>query len=136
MKYEFHELLDTLLRASADVITDQFNVTYSTNYGFDGVALSPTVYEFLKRYEFIKQKDHLKLKRPGAQVKATMEYLKFDQDTLEFFEEIPFQKESIFLDIEQVRKAKKQKSGHNEMSEFFRDLNKNLEEDPSKPRYT
>ena len=65
-----------------------------------------------------------------------MEYLKFDQKTLESFEEIPFQKESIFFDIEQVRKAKKQKSRRNEMSIFFRDLNLNLEEDPSAPRYT
>ena len=71
MKYEFHELLDTLLRASADIITDQFNVTYSSSYGFDGVAMSPTVYEFLKRYDFIKQKSQLKYKMPN-EVKATM----------------------------------------------------------------
>jgi len=62
MKYEFHELLDTLLKASADIMTDQFNVTYNSSYGFDGVAISPTVYEFLKRYDFIKQKTQLKNK--------------------------------------------------------------------------
>ena len=71
MKYEFHELLDTLLKASADIITDQYNVTYKSNYGFDGVAMSPTVYEFLKRYDFIKQKTQLKNMVIGK-VKATM----------------------------------------------------------------
>jgi len=71
MKYEFHELLDTLLKASADIITDQYNVIYGSSYGFDGVAISPTVYEFLKRYDFIKQKTQLKNMVIGK-VKATM----------------------------------------------------------------
>lgn len=76
IKYEFHELLDTLLRSCADILTDQFNVVYSTNYGFDGVALSPTVYEFLKRYEFIKQKSHENKKLD--ELRSTVSYLRFD----------------------------------------------------------
>lgn len=59
LKFEFQELIDNLLRSSAEILTDQFNVKYKDDYGFEGVSLNPTVYEMLKRYEFVKQKDNL-----------------------------------------------------------------------------
>jgi hypothetical protein len=56
LKIELAEVFDLLLKASAGIITSSFGVKYTENYGIDQICYSPTAYEFLKRYQFMRQK--------------------------------------------------------------------------------
>lgn len=40
------------------IITDQFGVTeYRETFGIHDISFSPTIYEMLKRYQYIKEKN-------------------------------------------------------------------------------
>lgn len=56
LKAELTEVFDSLLRAAASIITDGFGVKYTDAYGVDQICFSPTAYEMIKRYQFVKQK--------------------------------------------------------------------------------
>ena len=57
MKNEFHEQLEALLRSSTEILTDSFNINFVDSYhGLSAISFSPTVYEMLKRYEWVRLK--------------------------------------------------------------------------------
>jgi hypothetical protein len=50
-----------LLKSATQIIQDTFGIkSYHNDYGLGGVAFSPTVYEMIKRYEFLKNKHKVK----------------------------------------------------------------------------
>lgn len=57
LKNELSEVLDIMMKTNAAIISDQFNVKFDEDYGFNQKSLSPTVYELVKRFEFIRQQD-------------------------------------------------------------------------------
>ena len=54
LKLEYNEVFDILLRTTASILTDSLNIVYSSQYGLNQMCFSPTVYEMLKRFEFVK----------------------------------------------------------------------------------
>jgi hypothetical protein len=56
VKADYLEILDTLLKSATMIIQDSFGVKYHENFGINNISFSPTVYEMLKRYEFVKTK--------------------------------------------------------------------------------
>ena len=69
IKQDYHDVLDTLLKSATQIIQDTFGIKkYHETYGIDALALSPTIYEMVKRYEFLKNK------HPSEVEKALIEY--------------------------------------------------------------
>ena len=56
LKAEYTRLLDQLLRSASAILSDSFQIKYTSAYGIRDVSYSPTVYEMLKRYEWNKLK--------------------------------------------------------------------------------
>lgn len=56
LKFEYQEVFDQLQRTTASILTDQLNIVYTPQYGINQICFSPTVYEMMKRFEFVKQK--------------------------------------------------------------------------------
>lgn len=54
VKADFLDVLDTLLKSATMIIQDTFGIKYYDEFGINAIPLSPTVYELLKRYEFIR----------------------------------------------------------------------------------
>lgn len=48
--------MTTLLRSCAEIIQDKAYQDFDVSYTFSGMTFSPTVYELIKRYEFIATK--------------------------------------------------------------------------------
>ena len=53
-------MMQKLLEKAADIISDRFQIRYSQHYGIDKICYNPTIYEMVKRYQFMKQKKFLK----------------------------------------------------------------------------
>lgn len=56
VKKEYHELFNNLLTNFSAIMTDQFNIQFHESQTYN-LALPPTVYEFLWRYEYITYKN-------------------------------------------------------------------------------
>jgi hypothetical protein len=54
VKADFLDVLDTLLKSATMIIQDTFGIKYYDEFGINAIPLSPTVYELVKRYEFIR----------------------------------------------------------------------------------
>ena len=50
-------MLDQLLESSNAVLNDKASVQYTDEFGIKDICLSPTVYEFFRRFEWNKQKN-------------------------------------------------------------------------------
>jgi hypothetical protein len=158
VKAEYIDVLYTLLRSATMIVTDTFGIIkYREEFGIDKMAFSPTVYEMLKRYEFIKKKhpdiiaeqneeallnaieefrgseaDEKKKVRGGKTVAnaSTRENVNliFPKWQLDKFDEIPLQKESMFESLAIVRDPTQVlRCAH--LSEFMEGLNKYLHDD-------
>lgn len=55
LKSELAEVLEIMMKTNAAIISDTYYVKFEDNYGFGQKSLSPTVYEMVKRYEFLRQ---------------------------------------------------------------------------------
>lgn len=53
---EYQEVIFTLFKSATSIIQDNFGVKYKQDYGIENIALSPTVYEMVKRYELGKNR--------------------------------------------------------------------------------
>lgn len=56
VKAEYQDLLELLLKSATQIIQDTFGTKYNDSYGLGALAFSPTFYEMIKRYEFVKSK--------------------------------------------------------------------------------
>ena len=84
---------------------------YRETFGINDMSFSPTIYEMLKRYQFIKEKNweyiSNKLKEDGIKINVytNNENLKIEQEQLLKYDEIPMMKDSMFESLEIVRYA-------------------------------
>lgn len=149
-------MLDTLLKSATQIIQDTFGIKkYHDSYGVDGVAFSPTVYEMIKRYEFLKNKHKVKYEEGLASLtrQQAMELtsslndrnntfvgyktrgdtqgqnanLSFRPQQLIQYDEIPLQKKSMFEKMVIVRDPD-QFFKCSYMSEFMKNLNDILQD--------
>ena len=58
-KAEQAKMFDQLLESSSAVLSDNFNVQYTDEFGIKDTCLNPTVYEFLRRFEWNKLKSNI-----------------------------------------------------------------------------
>ena len=56
LKRDIQHILEVLLESSSQIIQDKAKVDYTAEYKLTDFTLSPTVYEMIKRYEFIMLK--------------------------------------------------------------------------------
>jgi len=54
LRSELSEVLDIMMKTNAAIIGDQFTVRFEEDYGLNQKSLSPTVYEMVKRFEFMR----------------------------------------------------------------------------------
>jgi hypothetical protein len=125
---EFTTMMQKLLEKAADIISDRFQIRYSQQYGIDKICYNPTIYEMVKRYQFMKQKKFLKYteNQVHRQFKegneAENENLTFMQRELDEFEEIPHQKDSMFTNFDIIRSIK-ELDQNGDMAMFMQRLN-------------
>jgi hypothetical protein len=60
LKVKLHEPFDSLMKSAIGIVTDSFGVKYSEDYGISKLTYSPTVYEMMKRYEFVRRRQEVK----------------------------------------------------------------------------
>lgn len=122
-KSEFSGILEDLLEKAAKILSDSFGIRYSEQYGIDRICFSPTVYEMVKRYEFIREKViHAKSGIYSIDDGTLNENIVFDRQTLQSMDEIPLQKENMFHNIEIVRN-RNALFNSGDMTTFMSDLN-------------
>ena len=58
-------MLNQLLESSSAVLSDNFDVQYTEEFGIKDTSLNPTVYEFLRRFEWNKMKSNIEFLKDG-----------------------------------------------------------------------
>lgn len=151
VKMDYLEILDTLLKSATMIIQDTFGVKYHEAFGITNISYSPTVYEMIKRYEFVKSKhpdiieeeaeEELKHEVEAWREKSEVfggimiknrdtknANLAFNDRMLNKYDEIPLQKDSMFESLAIVRDAHQfLRCAH--LSEFMSSLNNHLHDD-------
>ena len=60
LRVKLQEPFESLMKSAIGIVTDSFGIQYSEDYGISKLTYSPTVYEMMKRYEFVRRRQEVK----------------------------------------------------------------------------